>query len=54
MQSILRYFKCDVHLYDKKLDKTNFGLRFNYYPPISEEDDKKGMGRLLGHEDIDM
>lgn len=54
MQSILTYFGCDPHLYDSRLRGTNFGLRLNYYPPISLEDDRSGAGRLLGHEDIDM
>jgi len=54
MQSILTYFGCDPHLYDLRLRGTNFGLRLNYYPPISLEDDRSGAGRLLGHEDIDM
>jgi len=54
MQSILTYFRCDPHLYDQRLTATNFGLRLNYYPPISEQDDGTGAGRLLGHEDIDL
>lgn len=54
MQSILRYLGCDPHLYDKKLTDTNFGLRLNYYPPVTREDDASGAGRLLGHEDIDL
>lgn len=54
MQSMLAYLGCDAHLYDKKLAGTNFGLRLNYYPPMSEEDEASGAARLLGHEDIDM
>ena len=54
MQSILRYFGCDPHLYDKKLTKTNFGFRLNYYPPMSAEDVESGAGRMLGHEDVDL
>ena len=54
MQSILRFLGCDPHLYDKKLTDTNFGLRLNYYPPVTREDDASGAGRLLGHEDIDL
>lgn len=54
MQSVLRYLECDPHLYDEKLTKTNFGFRLNYYPPISEEDEASGAGRMLGHEDIDL
>ena len=54
MQSILAYLGADVHLYDKKLAKTNFGFRLNYYPPIQAEDDASGAGRMLGHEDVDL
>ena len=48
------YLGCDPHLYDARLTGTNFGLRLNYYPPMSTEDDASGAARLLGHEDIDM
>jgi isopenicillin N synthase-like dioxygenase len=54
MQSILMYLGCDPHLYDRKLTRTNFGLRLNYYPPVSVEDDASGAARLLGHEDVDL
>jgi len=54
MQSLLQYLGCDPHLYDAKLTGTNFGLRLNYYPPMSAEDDASGAARLLGHEDIDL
>lgn len=54
MQSILSYLGVDPHLYDKKLDKTNFGFRLNYYPPIEASDDASGAGRMLGHEDVDL
>lgn len=54
MQSILRYLGCDPHLYDRRLTGTNFGLRLNYYPPMSDEDERSGAGRLLGHEDVDL
>lgn len=54
MQSLLTYLGCDPHLYDRRLAGTNFGLRLNYYPPVSDEDDRSGAGRLLGHEDIDL
>ena len=54
MQSILRYLGCDPHLYDEKLTCTNFGFRLNYYPPINEQDDASGAGRMLGHEDVDL
>jgi isopenicillin N synthase-like dioxygenase len=54
MQSILLYLGCDPHLYDRKLTATNFGLRLNYYPPMSRADDDSGAARLLGHEDVDL
>jgi isopenicillin N synthase-like dioxygenase len=54
MQSLLTYLGCDPHLYDARLTGTNFGLRLNYYPPVSAADDASGSARLLGHEDIDM
>jgi isopenicillin N synthase-like dioxygenase len=54
MQAMLTYLGCDPHLYDAKLTGTNFGLRLNYYGPLSAEDDASGNARLLGHEDIDM
>lgn len=54
MQSLLAYLGCDPHLYDRKLLRTNFGLRLNYYPPMSKDDDASGAGRLLGHEDVDL
>ena len=54
MQSLLTYLGCDAHLFDAKLTGTNFGLRLNYYPPVSAADDASGAARLLGHEDIDM
>ena len=54
MQSLLAYLGCDPHLYDRKLTRTNFGLRLNYYPPMSAQDDASGAGRLLGHEDVDL
>ncbi|MDP9361767.1 MAG: hypothetical protein M3P29_09975 [Acidobacteriota bacterium] len=54
MQSLLMYLGCDAHLFDAKLTGTNFGLRLNYYPPVSVADDASGAARLLGHEDIDL
>jgi isopenicillin N synthase-like dioxygenase len=54
MQSLLTYLGCDTHLFDTKLTGTNFGLRLNYYPPVSDADDASGAARLLGHEDIDL
>jgi isopenicillin N synthase-like dioxygenase len=54
MQSLLNYLGCDAHLFDQRLTGTNFGLRLNYYPPVSAADDATGAARLLGHEDIDL
>jgi isopenicillin N synthase-like dioxygenase len=54
MQSILAYLGCDPHLYDRKLTRTNFGQRLNYYPPLAPSDEASGAGRLLGHEDVDL
>ena len=54
MQSLLAYLECDPHLYDRRLTGTNFGLRLNYYPPMSREMDDSGAARLLGHEDVDL
>ncbi len=53
MQSILRHFACNAHLYDHKLTKTNFGFRLNYYPALPGGDKSEG-GRMLGHEDVDL
>ena len=53
-QAMLQGLGCDPHLLDEKLTQTNFGLRFNYYPPMTEEQDRSGAGRLLGHEDVDL
>ena len=54
MQAMLTSLECDPHLYDRRLTGTNFGLRLNYYPPMSSDDDASGAARLLGHEDVDM
>ena len=54
MQSLLRSLGCDPHLYDRRLTGTNFGLRLNYYPPMSAADEGSGAGRMLGHEDVDL
>lgn len=53
-QAMLQGLGCDPHLLDEKLTETNFGLRFNYYPPMTEQQDRSGAGRLLGHEDVDL
>jgi isopenicillin N synthase-like dioxygenase len=44
----------DPKAYDRQLTRTNFGLRANYYPPMSAAQDSSGAGRLLGHEDVDL
>ena len=54
MQAMLTNLGCDPHLYDRKLTGTNFGLRLNYYPPMSDAEEASGAARLLGHEDVDM
>jgi isopenicillin N synthase-like dioxygenase len=46
MQGILRYLKCDPHGYDKKLTKTNFGFRLNYYPALDADYRSTGAGRM--------
>lgn len=38
MQSLLGYLGCDPQLFDERLRRTNFGLRLNYYPPLSDSD----------------
>jgi isopenicillin N synthase-like dioxygenase len=53
-QAMLMGLGVDPHHLDDKLTGTNFGLRLNYYPPMSEEQDRSGAGRLLGHEDVDL
>ena len=53
-QAMFMGLGCDPHLYDRKLTTTNFGLRLNYYPPMTVEQDQSGAGRLLGHEDVDL
>ncbi len=53
-QAMLHGLGCDPHLLDAGLTNTNFGLRLNFYPPMSPEQDRSGAGRLLGHEDVDL
>ena len=53
-QAMLMGLGTDPHLFDRRLTKTNFGLRLNYYPPLTAEQDQSGAGRLLGHEDVDL
>nr|NUR37904.1 isopenicillin N synthase family oxygenase [Sphingomonas sp.] len=53
-QAIFQGLGIDPHQFDEKLTGTNFGLRLNYYPPLTEGQDESGAGRLLGHEDVDL
>lgn len=53
-QAMLQGLGVDPHIYDRRLTRTNFGLRANYYPPMTGEQDRSGAGRLLGHEDVDL
>ena len=53
-QAMLQGLGCDPHSLDRKLSETNFGLRLNYYPPMTPEQDNSGAARLLGHEDVDL
>src|SRR5438132_2862654 len=53
-QAMFQGLGVDPHVYDEKLTQTNFGLRLNYYPPMTGEQDESGAGRLLGHEDVDL
>lgn len=54
MQAMLQGLGVDPHLFDARLTETNFGLRANYYPPMTGAQDESGAGRLLGHEDVDL
>lgn len=53
-QAMFQGIGVDPHIYDEKLTRTNFGLRLNYYPPMTDEQDRSGAGRLFGHEDVDL
>jgi len=53
-QAMFESLGCDPHIYDDKLTNTNFGLRANYYPPMTSNQEQSGAGRLLGHEDVDL
>ena len=52
MQSILRHFDCPTDLYDKKLENPLCAIRLNHYPALSQDDERLGAARLLGHEDV--
>ena len=47
-QAMLQGLGCDPHLLDEKLTGTNFGLRLNYYPPMSEAQDRSGAAGCSG------
>ena len=53
-QAMFEGLGVDPHVYDEKLTQTNFGLRLNYYPLMTGEQDSSGAGRLFGHEDVDL
>lgn len=53
-QAMFQGLGVDPHIYDRKLTRTNFGLRLNYYPPMTDDQSSSGAGRLLGHEDVDL
>jgi isopenicillin N synthase-like dioxygenase len=53
-QAMFQGLGCNPHIYDRKLTGTNFGLRLNYYPPMTVAQETSGAGRLLGHEDVDL
>lgn len=53
-QAMFQGLGIDPHVYDGRLTQTNFGLRLNYYPPMSAEQARSGAGRLFGHEDVDL
>lgn len=53
-QAMFQCLGCDPHIYDARLTNTNFGLRLNYFPQVSEAQERRGAGRLLGHEDVDL
>jgi isopenicillin N synthase-like dioxygenase len=53
-QAMFQGLGVDPHVFDRKLTRTNFGLRLNYYPPMTQDQDRSGAARLLGHEDVDL
>lgn len=52
--AILEYLGVDPHALDAQLRTPAFGLRLNYYPPLTESEATSGAGRMLGHEDMDL
>jgi isopenicillin N synthase-like dioxygenase len=53
-QAMFQGLGVDPHVFNRKLTRTNFGLRLNYYPPMTQDQDRSGAARLLGHEDVDL
>lgn len=53
-QAMFQGLGVDPHIYDRELTGTNFGLRLNYYPAMTRDQNSSGAGRLLGHEDVDL
>jgi isopenicillin N synthase-like dioxygenase len=54
-RAMLRYLGCDatsIGQMDEHMHHPSCGLRLNFYPPISSDEDASGAGRLLGHEDV--
>ena len=52
--AILEYLGVEPHALEARLRAPAFGLRLNYYPPLSDCDVASGAGRMLGHEDMDL
>ena len=53
MRAVLSWLGEDPALFDERLTGTNFGFRLNYYPPLAGTADG-AVGRMLGHEDVDL
>ena len=54
-RAMLHYLGCDatsLGQMDEQMRHPSCGLRLNFYPSISGEEDVSGAGRLLGHEDV--
>ena len=48
MRSILTFLGEEASSFDDKLTDSNFGFRLNYYPPLSDQAQQSGTGRMLG------
>lgn len=53
-QAMLRAIGAPPEHLDPWLSRPAFGLRLNYYPPLSPTHLNSGAGRLLGHEDVNL